>query len=189
MGVVLAIKDMDKVLELLRWYEARSDRNALLFRLGINTALRIGDLLKIQYQDIFNKQGEFKEYLQLNETKTGKERKVKLNNQIRPYIQRYCDFYRMRGEDYLFFSIEDPTQHMHRITAWRALKQGAEACNIEHFGTHTLRKTAGYHIYHKSGNDIALVMTLLNHSSPKETLIYIGASQQEVDDALMEFGI
>lgn len=189
MGVVLAIKDMNKVLELLKWFEERSDRNALLYRLGINTALRIGDLLKIKYGDIFNKDGQFREYLQLNETKTGKERKVKLNDKIRPYIKKYCNFYRMSTKDHLFFSVEDPSKPMHRITAWRALKQGAEACGIEHFGTHTLRKTAGYHIYHKSGEDIALVMTLLNHSSPKETLRYIGASQQEVDDALMQFGI
>lgn len=189
MSVVLAIKDMDKVLKLLKWFEERSDRNALLFRVGINTALRIGDILKIKYKDIFNGGGEFKEYLQLNETKTGKERKVKLNNHIRPHILKYCKFYRMVGDDYLFFSIEDTSKPMHRITAWRALKQGADACGIEHFGTHTLRKTAGYHIYHKSGNNIALVMTLLNHDSPKETLRYIGVTQVEVDVALEEFGI
>ena len=189
MGVVLAIKDMEKVLELLEWYEDRNDRNALLFRMGINTALRIGDLLKIQYQDIYNGGGEFREYLQLNESKTGKERKVKLNDQIRPHLKKYTDFYDMEEGDYVFFSTYDPERPMHRVTAWRALKAGADACSIEHFGTHTMRKTAGFHIYHKSEQDLALVMCLLNHSNPKETLVYIGVTQQEIDAALMEFGI
>jgi len=188
-ATVTAIRDINKVLELLRWFEKRNDRSALLFRLGINTALRIGDLLDIKYTHVFDPAGRFREYLHLNENKTGKERKVKLNDKIRPHIKKYCEFYEMVGEDYLFFSNDDPNNHMHRVTAWRALKAGADACGIEHFGTHTLRKTAGYHIYQKSGNDIALVMTLLNHSNPKVTLRYIGASQQEVDKALQEFGI
>ena len=189
MGVVLAIKNMDKVLELLAWFQERSDRNALLFRLGINTALRIGDILKIQYKDIFNGGGEFREYLQLNETKTGKERKRKLNDQIRPHILKYCKFYRMEGDDYLFFSVQDPSKHIHRTTAWRLLKAGAEACGMEHIGTQSLRKTCGRHVYYSSKKNIALTMALLNHSKPKETLIYIGEDQADVDAALMEFGI
>lgn len=189
MGVVLAIKDMDKTLKLLKWFEERSDRNALLFRVGINTALRIGDLLKIRYKDIFNGDGEFREYLQLRETKTGKERKVKLNDQIRPHILKYCKSYRMEGDDYLFFSTLDPSKHIHRVTAWRLIKAGAEACGIEHIGTQSLRKTCGRNIYFASKKNIALTMTLLNHSKTKETLIYIGESQAEIDAALMEFGI
>jgi len=60
--------------------------------------------------------------------------------------------------------------------------------NIEEIGTHTLRKTFGYHFYKKT-NDIALLMELFNHSSQSITLRYIGMNQDFMDEQLIDFNL
>jgi len=57
---------------------------------------------------------------------------------------------------------------------------------MDSIGTHTLRKTFGYHFYQKY-KDIALLQELFNHSAPSVTLRYIGINQDMIDDAMKEF--
>ena len=40
-----------------------------------------------------------------------------------------------------------------------------------------MRKTGAYRVYTQTGYNIALVMSLLNHSSEKMTLAYLGLDQ------------
>jgi integrase len=54
-----------------------------------------------------------------------------------------------------------------------------EELNLK-LGTHSMRKTRGYHLYHKT-QDIARVMKMLRHSSEATTLRYIGITQEEID--------
>ena len=53
-------------------------------------------------------------------------------------------------------------------------------------GTHTMRKTFGYHHY-KQFNDVALLQKILNHSSPSITLRYISIYQEEIDSSYNSF--
>ena len=57
---------------------------------------------------------------------------------------------------------------------------------MDSIGTHTLRKTFGYHFYQKY-KDLALLQELFNHSAPSVTLRYIGINQDMIDDAMREF--
>jgi integrase len=50
--------------------------------------------------------------------------------------------------------------------------------------THTLRKTAAYHLY-KETNDISLVMSLLQHSNAGLTLRYLGIRLEQVYNPLI----
>ena len=59
---------------------------------------------------------------------------------------------------------------------------------IEHTGTHSLRKTFGYHLY-KQTKDIALLQKVLNHSSQDVTLRYIGVTQEIIDNNLKLFAL
>jgi len=66
------------------------------------------------------------------------------------------------------------------------LKKAAEKLGIEKVGTHTLRKTFGYHHYQRN-KDVAILQKLFNHSSPSITLEYIGISQDEQDQSMKDF--
>ena len=70
---------------------------------------------------------------------------------------------------------------------YRFLNEACEKLGISiNVGTHTMRKTFGYHHY-KQFNDIALLQKILNHSSPSITLRYIGIDQETIDISYNNF--
>ena len=180
------IKRKSDLQRMIAFLEKRNTRDALLFRMGINTILRISDIVKLRVCDIKHNNGSFRQYLSLNEQKTSKLKKIALNKLIRLEIQNHINKYKLEGEDYLFFSLRNPTKAIDRTNAWRTLKKASNHCGIENFGTHSMRKTLAYHIYAKTKN-IALVQKLLNHTSPSVTLKYIGVDQEEMDKAYNDF--
>lgn len=159
--------------DINRMKKALHGRDLLLFTLGINTALRISDLLRLTAADVDG------EYITLREVKTGKAKRVKINATARKAIRD------LAPADGPLFPSRKGGKAISRVQAYRVLNEAAQRAglNIE-IGTHTLRKTAGYHTYNKTGN-IALVMRLLNHSSERETLRYIGLDSDAIDDAYM----
>jgi integrase len=67
------------------------------------------------------------------------------------------------------------------------LNKAAEMVDIEDgIGTHTMRKTFGYW-YYKQMRNVAKLQMLLNHSHPEVTLKYIGITEEEIEDSLIDF--
>jgi len=182
------IKREKEVKRMLKYFRKTSRRNFLLFRFGLNTILRIGDILRIKHKDIFTANGQFREYLTMGEQKTGKGKKIKLNEKIKKELKNYTKYFELEPDDYFFFSTKNPNEHLSRCQAWRVLKDGAEHCGVENFGTHSMRKTLAFRIYTETKN-LALVQKMLNHSSPAYTLRYIGIDQELIDEAYDEFAI
>ena len=56
----------------------------------------------------------------------------------------------------------------------------------ERIGCHTTRKTFGYHFY-KQYHDLVKLQRILGHSSTRDTLVYIGMIDDEVDESLRHF--
>ncbi|WP_214873267.1 tyrosine-type recombinase/integrase, partial [Exiguobacterium sp. s140] len=75
-----------------------------------------------------------------------------------------------------------------RVQAYRIMKEAGEALGMENVGTHSLRKSFGYHFYQKN-KDIAMLQDIFNHSSERVTKIYIGIAQDEIDRAMDDFFI
>ena len=93
----------------------------------------------------------------------------------------------MGDDEYLFQSRNGENKPIQRLQAYRILNKAARNVGIdEEIGTHTMRKTFGYHFYQKT-KDIALLQNLFNHSSPSVTLRYIGINQDIIDNAIREF--
>ena len=57
---------------------------------------------------------------------------------------------------------------------------------LERLGTHTLRKTFGYHFYLQT-KDIVLLMRILNQNDQSKTLRYIGIEQTTINEAMRKF--
>ena len=76
---------------------------------------------------------------------------------------------------------------LYRISAYRVLNNASKiACLEINIGTHTLRKTFGYHHY-KQFKDIAILQKTFNHSSAEITLRYIGIEQEEINNSYLHF--
>ncbi|PSL41283.1 phage integrase family protein [Salsuginibacillus halophilus] len=179
MQTVEPIREPNKIEAMKRLLRSTSLRNELLFVMGINTGMRIGDLLSLTMADVTSGRSPAQR-IERKEQKTGKQRSVVLNKSAHCSLKKYMKEERpdWRGHEPLFMSRKGgpiTRQHAHYI-----LKEAAGYAGIEHIGTHSMRKTFGYFAYH-AGHDITVIQALLNHSSQQETLRYIGVTQDNLD--------
>ncbi|WP_330698494.1 tyrosine-type recombinase/integrase [Anaerocolumna sp. MB42-C2] len=98
------IREKAKIRQLYQYLNGNDPKYALLFKFGINTGLRISDIIPIKVNDIFNDKWHFKEYLILKEKKTSKEKKIKLNDTLRRCLINYVKSRDVKLNDYLFKS-------------------------------------------------------------------------------------
>lgn len=185
MKFVEPIKDKKKLIEMYETLKNNSIRDALLFRVGLNTMLRIGDILRLKRQD-FMIEDDFRDYLTIRTAKTQKTLRIPINDILKKEIKEYVDLLKLDNEDYLFFSLRIPNKHIDRVQAWRILKKASLKCGIKNLGTHTIRKTAAWRVYNDS-KDLALVQDMLGHSSPKVTVLYLGINQETIDEAFRKY--
>ncbi len=174
------IRDKNKINQLYQYLSGGDPKYAIIFKFGINTGLRISDIISLRVDEIFLKEWHFKEYLIIKERKTSKEKKIKLNETLRNSLIKYVKSEHLTRDDYLFKSQKGG--YIGRIQAYRVLKDAAGIIGIENFGTHSLRKTWGYWTYKMSKYNIGLIMDTFNHSSPNITLRYIGINQDQKDE-------
>ncbi len=179
MKYVQPIRDRKKLDAMKRELLRSGYRNYMLFLVGINTGLRISDILTLKVKDVRDQT-----HLTLKEKKTSKIKRLKITG-ISEELYNYTE--NMDDEDYLFASQKGHNQPITRVQAYRILNNAAQKVGIrEEIGTHTLRKTYGYHFYQKT-KDVALLQELFNHSSPSVTLRYIGINQDVMDRAMDDF--
>ena len=169
-------KDLERIEEFL---ERHSKRNRLIFAFGINTGLRVSDILGLNVEDV-----EGKSYVEIKEKKTGKYKRFPLNTKLKTLIKDYlqnerCKSYALSEKEPLFLGKKHC--RLDRSQVYRFLNEACKQLGITaNVGTHTMRKSFGYHFY-KQYNDVALLQKILNHSSPAITLRYIGIAQEEID--------
>lgn len=155
-------------------------RDYLFFEVGINTGLRVSDILKLKVSDI---KGKY--YIELKEQKTGKLKKFRMNSVLRAELENYI--VTKNDDNYLFESLRTSGNPLERTRAYCILNRAAKVAGLKmKIGTHTMRKTFGFHFYQQT-KDIALLQVLFNHSSPSVTLRYIGINQNILDNAMEKF--
>jgi integrase len=187
MQIVQPIRDKKKINDMKKVLKANNVRNYCLFVLGINSGLRIGDLLSLKVADVAEGK-KIKDRISLREQKTGKIKDFPIGATSVKALKEYLNETELNSEDYLFKSRKG-NGPIGREQAWRILSEAAETVGIaDSIGTHTLRKTFGYWAF-KSGVDITRIQKLLNHSSPGVTLAYIGITQDELDDVYLNLNL
>ena len=154
-----------------------AERDVLLFLMGINTGLRVGDLICLKVKDVKNK-----DTFTIREGKTNKVRDINvamLRNEIETYIEgKHVDSY--------LFPSQKGMNPVSTTQVYRILNDAADFLGRNDVGTHTMRKTFGYHHY-KQFKDVAILQEIFNHSAPSITMRYIGIRQDEINESLKEF--
>lgn len=177
MNIVYPIKEKEKIYKIKELL-FNNKRNLLLFNLGINSGLRVSDILALDVKDVKNKT-----YIELREKKTNKFKhfpiNIKLQNEINEFIKG-------KDENEPLF-ISQKNNRLSRLQTYKILNKVAKEAGIKvRIGTHSLRKTFGYHHY-KQFNDIVLLQKIFNHSSTSVTLRYIGLEQETIDESYKKF--
>ena len=168
MNFVEPIRDKNKIDEMKDELKKSGTRNFMLFFIGINTGLRISDILNLKCSDIKNPDGTMKSHISIIEKKTKKNKKFPIANSLYSELERFTR--NMQSNDYLFKSQKG--NNLSYSQAYRTIKSAATNIGLTNIGTHTLRKSFGYHHYQQY-HDVALLQEIFNHSSPSITLRYI----------------
>lgn len=174
METVQPIRDLADIEAVKNFLRQRSERNYLLFMFGINTGLRVGDILKLRIKDVRGKT-----HIQLREMKTGKLKNYLINKKLKQALTGYISD--KDPNEFIFRSRKGSNKSISRQQAYSILSKAGRACGLNNIGTHSMRKTYAYHLYKKTG-DVVAIMKILNHASPDITLRYMGFEQDQQDE-------
>ena len=188
LNTVEPIRDKKKIDAIKKYLlGAGKIRDYALFVVGINTGLRIADLLILKWEDVLNEKKRFKDAIYIREQKTGKEKRFPINENAQEALRRL--FKALDIQEYtcpIFSSRNGNMKAISRSQAWRNINAVCKAVGVsENVGTHTFRKTWGYWAW-KSGVPLPIIMEVLNHSNITVTKRYLGITQNEINRAYME---
>ena len=170
-------------------------RNYLLLVIGLNTALRISDILSLRWGDVYDfKLKRYREHLCITEQKTDKKSMIYINRNIKRALMEYKEYLTGQkkipgGKTFLFESGTRKGCSISRVQAFRIVKKAAAACRLEGVvSCHSLRKTFGYYAW-QQGIKPALLMNIYNHSSFQITVRYLGIEQDDRDSIFRDIEI
>ena len=179
------IRSTDELEAFRRFYldEEPNLRNYAMICMGVNTALRISDILNIKWNMIYDFENKkFIKRLTISEHKTGKINIIPINDNLSIALQKFFSKQNPQYNDYIFTKSTDHTRPLSRTQAYRIIKTSADKCNITgNISCHSLRKTFGFFAW-KQGTQPALLMAIYNHSSYNITKRYLRITQCEKDD-------
>ena len=164
--LILLQKKRDKSTEVK--YQKIYDRDWMLFKIGVNSALRIEDLAQLKVDDNL-----LRGYLYTREMKTGKEQSFEMNYQLAKDIKEYIKRNNLYAGEYLFQSGKGKNKPITRQNAYIRLIDYADEVGVRYpIGCHSMRKFFARNYCEKTG-DILTLQKMLNHSSYIVTLRYI----------------
>ena len=192
MNYVEPIRDRKKIAQIKNLLRGQGRyRNLLLFVVGINTALRISDLLQLKVNHFLDEKGRIKNRFWIKEQKRGKRHEITINQSIRETLTEYLREYPQiakGGEDFLFFNPKT-NKPIKRGQAWKVITNICADVGLQgNFGTHSLRKTWGFHA-RMQGVDLALIMHKLNHESITYTKRYLGITDEELQAVVQRLNL
>ena len=154
----------------------------LLIIIGVFTGLRISDLLQLKFNQFTGS-----EFLNINEKKTKKERRIKINSDLKDILERIKLKMDIRDDDQFIFVNKYGTKPIDKSYVNVKLKELLHKYDIHLEGnvsSHMFRKTLGNRalkLNNYSNESIILLMELFNHSSPVTTKRYLGVRNSEIE--------
>ena len=178
MNIVEPIRNKQVLKKIERILKQQSLRNLLMFLIGTNCGLRISDILNLNVGDVRNKT-----YIDIIEKKTNKPKRFPINTKLKPLLEKFTQG--RNDKEPLFLYVFN--NRMERTQCYRIINLACREAGVDYkIGTHTLRKTFGYHHYQKF-KDVVVLQKIFNHYSPQITLRYIGIDQDMIDNSYSNF--
>lgn len=186
----MSLKYSSTTADYLQWSEAmnlirklakdRDYKMSLLIATGCFTGLRISDILSLRWNQILNVD-EFS----IIEHKTGKQRTIRINQQLKRHITNCYNQIQPIGINApILVSQKGTVYTIQRINIILKEIKAKYKLSVKNFSCHSLRKTFGRQVYNQNSDnaELALVklMELFNHSNVAITKRYLGLRQEEL---------
>lgn len=161
-------------------------RDSMLISVGCMLGLRVSDFLKLKWCDLLDS-----DVLVLQEQKTGKTRKMKVNQQLRKQAALcYEEMYIEDRREYIFNSYqrngEKPISRVRVHQILKDIQSNYKITTAKVFSCHTLRKTFGRRIWlnecrrGRGDQALELLKELFGHEHVLVTKRYLGIRQEEL---------
>ena len=153
----------------------------LLLTIGVFTGLRISDLLKLRFNQFENS-----EILTIQEQKTKKTRRIKINTDLKEIVERIKGRMAISDANQYIFVNRYGTKPIDKSYVNVKLKELLKQYDIVLEGnasSHLFRKTLGNRVLrlnNYSNESVILLMELFGHSSPSITKKYLGIREKEI---------
>lgn len=188
MGTTRPIRKLEDVKRLENYFREKGDwRNYTLIVIGLNTALRISDILELKWGDVYNfNDMKYKDHIILKEKKTEKETQIRLNcrsiDALESLKQTIAE---LEPQIYIFKSRISENQPINRYQAYKIINNAGKEIGLDYtISCHSLRKTFGYQAW-QQGIPPALLMDIYNHSSMEITKRYLSINQDDKDGVFL----
>lgn len=184
------IKSKREIQAVKNYLSGKNLRDYTIFVVGINSALRVSDIVKLKWKDVFYEIGELKKEIRLIEKKTSKQKVFPINQSMKKALLEYFEYIDKPSDDeYIFKSRQGGNSHLSVKMAWRIFKDIQDNVKLStHIGTHSMRKTFCFMAW-KQGVPIETLMKILNHGSQSVTKRYIGITQEEINDVYLNINL
>ena len=184
MATTQPIRNKHQVRELAAYYlKLGQIRNHVLIVIGLHTALRISDLLRLTWDDVYDfEQNRIRTTISIVEKKTHKQKSIALNDNAIKALTLYA---KVAKQGRALIENANMKKSISRIQAYRLIRAAAEALKFQsRVSCHSLRKTFGYQAW-KSGVSPVIIMEIYNHSSLAVTRRYLGVTQDDKDEVYL----
>lgn len=186
----------EDVKDMAAYFRKRSARNHALFQMMLYTGRRINDVLSLDVWDVTSRDRRnrlvIRKRIEFREAKSGKFTSIKTHSALVRSLSRYLQERerkggkKLTGSEPLFPSRKARLNGEYRLTrrqAWQIFTDAAESLGFPRSpGTHGLRKTFGMNLHRDAGASIEDIQSIFRHSSTRVTKIYIGLSQERLDE-------
>lgn len=192
MSTTQPIRDLKELESFKNYYlEIQPNiRNYTLIIVGMNTALRISDILALTWEQVYHfETNTFYKYIHIKEQKTGKDTRIAMNKTVQDAFLLYLNSLKDPKPNHYIFCGWKPERPICRSQAFRIIKNaGKEQHLSEDISCHSLRKTFGYHAWNNGVIPVVL-MLIYNHSSFAITKRYLGIEQEDKDTVFMNLNL
>ena len=173
-----------------------ASRNKMLFLIGINLSLRISDLITVKWNFFLKDDMTFKDCYKIQPKKTRKTGKfvtLYFNEAVKKAMNEFIEQYPIEDMDGFVFKSRKGNGAISERGVWKIIVDAAAEAGLElNYGTHSLRKTFGYHVWHNAEDKekaLVLLMAIFNHSSITTTKKYIGLMNDEIEDVFNDLNL
>ena len=187
------IRNTEEIEQLKNYYlkDNPNMRNYALITTDLNTALRISDILKLKWENIYDSNsGTFLKHIKITETKTEKWICIAINENLKDALTRLRSSYKRppKPTDYIFTGRHSKSP-LSRSQAFRIIKKACYDLSLSiEISPHSLRKTFGYKAW-SEGVSPVIIMAIYNHSSFSITKRYLGIEQDDKDEVYLNINI
>ncbi|GAB6136827.1 tyrosine-type recombinase/integrase [Halanaerobaculum tunisiense] len=181
------IRDKQKIKQIKQMLQRKNQyRDYVLFVCGINFGLRISDLLQLKIRDVIDATRRIKDTFEIIEQKTDKRNVIKINQSAREAIELLITQTNIVNDydNHLIYNLRKKSRSISRVQAYKLVCRWCQEVGLGDLavGTHTLRKTWGYHA-HQEGVSIEVIQAKYKHASTSTTRHYLGIEQKDVNKA------